>query len=694
MKKLKSKKHSKKKSEINSGISVTKKTTSVKAVYSLNVSADIIDFRDKLYIPTLVEVQKEMDLENFLERTSNNIPVLDQQREGSCTGFALATVAHYLLRTRKSFPDNNNVSPHMIYELAKKYDEWPGTDYSGSNARGAIKAWHKHGICSETLWSTSDKSELFDIIKAREALNRPLGAYFRVNNKDIVAMHSSISETGILYATLETHNGWDTVKKDGVIKFDVNTFESAGGHAIAIIGYDKTGFWFQNSWGKTWGNKGYARISYDDWLINGWDVWAVRLGVPIYLTEANQVTKGYSTARTSQTSLSFNSLRPHIISIGNNGLLEEKGTYGNDDKELQIIFKQYFPEITKNWKKKRILIYAHGGLTSEETAIQRLADYRNTLLENEIFPIYIIWHTSFWNTLKNILEDTIRKRKSEGFLNEAWNFVIEKTDKFLEAMSSAPGEKVWNEIKENGLLATTDKLNGGNRKFIPYLHEILKNDSAAEIHIAGHSAGSIYLAPFIQLFSAKGYIKNEPLKNESGFGNKIKTVTLWAPAITTELFKSTYFPLINSNQIEQFNLFILDDKTELDDNCAAIYRKSLLYLVSCSFEKHKSHPTDKNSGEPLLGMHKWILNDSEIKNLFDDKKCKLILSPDSDISKPLTNAKHHGDFDDDNECLQTTLSFILGLKKSGINFNLTMNRSVSSLSEQRNAMLRKRIPEY
>lgn len=691
MKKSNTKKPLKKKSVLISRKSDTKKTTSKKDVYSLNVTADIIDFRDKLYVPTLVEVQKEMTLENFLKRTSSKIPVLDQLREGSCTGFALATVANYLLRTRRAFPDYKNVSPHMIYELAKKYDEWPGTDYSGSNARGAIKAWHKHGICSDKMWSSSDKNILFDIEKAKEALNRPLGAYFRVNNKDIVAMHSSISETGILYATLETHNGWDIIKKDGLIKFDMNTYESAGGHAIALIGYDKTGFWFQNSWGKSWGKKGYARISYDDWLTNGWDVWAVRLGVPIHLTEANQVTKGYSTARSSQTSLSFNSLRPHIISIGNNGLLEEKGTFGNDEKELQIIFKQYFPEITKNWKRKRILIYAHGGLTAEESAIQRLADYRSTLLENEIFPVYFIWHTGFWDTLKSILEDTIRKRKSEGFLNEAWNFVIEKTDKFLEAMSSVPGEKIWNEMKENGLLASTDKLNGGNRKIIPYLQEIIKNDSSAEIHIAGHSAGSIYLAPFIQLYSTKGIINSKPLRDETGFGNKLKTVTLWAPAVTTELFKSTYLPLINSNQIEQFNLFILDDKTELDDNCASVYRKSLLYLVSNSFEKHKAHPSDKNSGEPLLGMQKWILNDNELKKLFDNKKCRLILSPDSDITKPLSNAKHHGDFDDDNECLETTLSSILGLGKSAVNFNLTMNRSVSSLSEQRNTMLRKEL---
>ncbi|MDQ3022053.1 MAG: C1 family peptidase [Bacteroidota bacterium] len=686
MPKTNSRKKLKKNLSLNSRKTNSKKTSVKKHACSRNVVADVIDFRDKLYIPTLIEVRREMQLANYLKITSKKIPVLDQKTEGSCTGFALATVAHFLLRTRKGSPDHENVSPHMIYELAKKYDEWSGTDYSGSNARGAIKAWHKHGICSEALWSSPDKKNIFDIDKANEALNRPLGAYFRVNNRDIVAMHSAISETGILYATLETHTGWDSLEEDGIIEFDINTYESSGGHAVAIIGYDKTGFWLQNSWGKSWGKNGYGLISYNDWLTNGWDVWAVRLGVPIYLTESNQISKQFSVARSSRASLSFQSLRPHIISIGNNGLLEEKGTYSNDENELEIIFKQYFPEITKNWKKKRILLYAHGGLTPEETAVQRLADNRNALLENEIFPIYFIWHTSFWDTLRNILEDTIKKRKSEGFLNEAWNFVIEKTDRFLEAISSVAGEKVWNEMKENGMLATTDIKNGGNRKIIPYLNEIAK-DSSVEIHIAGHSAGSIFLAPFIQLLSSKGKINSEPLLNENGYGNKIGSVSLWAPAITTELFKSTYMPLINSNQIEQFNLFILDDKTERDDNCCGVYRKSLLYLVSNSYEKQKAHPAIKNSGESLLGMEKWINNDNELKKLIGKKNFKLILSPESNRDKSLTNAKHHGDFDDDEACLKATLASIL--KKSVFDLNLTINRSAASLSQQRNALLKK-----
>ena len=49
-------------------------------------------------------------------------------------------------------PDKDEVSPRMLYNMARRYDEWPGENYSGSSARGAMKGWHKHGVCSRKHW--------------------------------------------------------------------------------------------------------------------------------------------------------------------------------------------------------------------------------------------------------------------------------------------------------------------------------------------------------------------------------------------------------------------------------------------------------------------------------------------------------------------------------------------------------------
>jgi len=211
---------------------------------TLDARPDSVDFRDRMYLPTLVDVPVEVPLDDF---RAIGVPVLDQGREGACTGFGLAAVANYLLRTRKVSPDPEDVSARMLYEMARRYDEWPGEDYAGSSARGAMKGWHKHGVCSESAWPyrVGRSAGRLTMERAEDARGRPLGAYFRVNHKDIIAMHSALTEVGILYATAVVHEGWENLDGDGRIPMSPNPL---GGHAFAIVAYDRRGFWIQNSW--------------------------------------------------------------------------------------------------------------------------------------------------------------------------------------------------------------------------------------------------------------------------------------------------------------------------------------------------------------------------------------------------------------------------------------------------------------
>ena len=114
-------------------VSSTKSAGAV--LHRLDALPDASDFRDLMYSATLVEVPPRIALEDY---RSQGVPVLDQGREGACTGFGLATVANFLMRTRQVDPDNDDVSPLMLYVMAKRYDEWPGEAYAGSTARGAM----------------------------------------------------------------------------------------------------------------------------------------------------------------------------------------------------------------------------------------------------------------------------------------------------------------------------------------------------------------------------------------------------------------------------------------------------------------------------------------------------------------------------------------------------------------------------
>lgn len=175
------------------------------------------------------------------------------------------------------------------------------------------------------------------------------------------------------------------------------------------------------------------------------------------------------------------------------------------------------------------------------------------------------------------------------------------------------------------------------------------------------------------------------MKGEKGLGLKIASCTLWAPACTVGLFKQTYLPLIKTTQIERFALFTLTDNAEKDDNCANIYHKSLLYLVSHAFEEKARVPLLRN-GESILGMENFVRDDKDILNLFGTPSSSWILSPNTEPegSKNASQAQHHGDFDDDKYTLRATLARILDQSQSKANF--TIHRNASSMRDRRSSL--------
>jgi predicted chitinase len=605
--------------------------------------ADTLDFRDLMYTPALIEVPTHIPLGDYLDY---NVPILDQGNEGACTGFGLATVANYLLLRRRVIPDNVPVSARMLYQLARRYDEWPGEDYSGSSARGAMKGWHKHGVSSAKLYPNQQRNgdSGLTVVRTSDAKRRPLGAYFRVNHKDLVAMHSAIAEVGVLYATCTVHDGWDRVSSDGLIDREP-TDHVTGGHAFAIVAYDDQGFWLQNSWGPNWGRAGFARISYDDWLENGTDVWVARLGAPVTLRSKESTATAHASTAGESASYAYADLRPHIVSVGNNGKLRAGGDYGITPAELQQIFEKDVPRVTKSWAKTRILLYAHGGLVSERNAAQRLAEYRPALLDGHVYPLAFIWRSDYWTTITNILQDAVRRRRPEGVLDAAKDFMLDRLDDALEPLARAlTGKSAWDEMKENAIAASNG--DGAAVLVADHLKELSTKVGNLEIHMVGHSAGSILHAPIVKLLTDRGLA--------------IETCTLWAPACTVELFKESYVPAMRSGTLKRMTVFALRDKTERDDNCAGIYNKSLLYLVSGAFEKTARIPVFRDVGVPILGMERSFSKDPDLRNIFAESNADLVYTPNDEPMGSLkaSEAKHHGDFDDDDKTVAATFGRI------------------------------------
>ena len=81
-----------------------------------------------------------------------------------------------------------------------------------------------------------------------------------------------------------------------------------GGHAFAIVGYNRDGFLVQNSWGGDWGgfrhgNKARAGVAlwrYEDFDLNVWDLWVARTALPSTRPVSASRPLGMSSARTRQ----------------------------------------------------------------------------------------------------------------------------------------------------------------------------------------------------------------------------------------------------------------------------------------------------------------------------------------------------------------------------------------------------------
>ena len=594
--------------------------------------ADSIDFRDIMYVATLVEVPIRRELALYRQA---GVPILDQGQEGACTGYALAAVADYLLHTRRPQSETGKVSANMLYAMARRYDEWPGEGYDGSSARGAMKGWFQHGVCSESLWPSTNDTTVPMQERSADAIARPLGAYYRVDHSDLVAMHAAISEVGVLYATAQVHDGWGDVRADGVIRLRDAII---GAHAFALVGYDGDGFWLQNSWGEGWGAGGFGKISYADWLRNGTDVWVGRLGVPLKMDRAAiQATSMLTGSRAgAMDEMDAHELRPHVISLGDNGRFDQHGRFSNTLADVAHILDADFNRITDGWSSRRLMLYAHGGLHSEADAIEHIKHFREIFLAHEIYPLSVIWHSDLTSTIGNLLKSSLEPRRPEGFFGGVRDLMFDRIDDTLEPLARKVGvRRLWEEMKQNARMASTS-VDGG-------LHQILdllpKN---AELHLVGHSAGA----------NLHAYLADALAKKQ----RHIDSCTLWAPACTVALFNANFVPLLKQGKIDHFNLFTLSDKAEQDDDCAEVYHKSLLYLVSNALER-TPHIPFRQDGEPLLGLAKYL---DGVSASLPDGALEWVIAPNRQEGRNGSQAQHHGDFDDDLATITATLTRILG----------------------------------
>lgn len=593
---------------------------------TLDARPDRLDLRDRPYLPPVKSLPARYpgddNLREFLPQYIKQKLVLDQGREGACTGFGLAATINYMLWWRHITQqlttggnyDFTSVSPHMLYDLARFYDEWPGEDYDGSSCRGAMKGWHKHGVCEYSLWTQSVKSapgKRAFVPKPNwpaDAALRPVGVYYRVDRQSVTDMQAAINEMGALYVSADVHGGWDAVAKNGkprtaklkshddlpIIPWTAAT-TADGGHAFALVGYNEWGFVVQNSWGEDWGSKGFAIMTYADWVANGSDAWVCSLGVPqarmdaaasgsaLPVSRVRQMGTSLVAPAKSLSSAAASAAEPwspdlayaHTIVAGNNGLVRlNEPDVGNGARQVEKILldgPQLWAKARKVGKPDaplKLMLYAHGGLNSEDSSVKRIRKLGPYFTANGIYPVFYTWRTGFLETLGSALGDAFAPSAAP-----ATGKLADAKDALLEALCHGM-RFIWGEMKENAARGVDE---GHAIDLVAATLATLADKLDLEVHLVGHSAGSFVHGHLMDALAARKV--------------PVHSLTLYAPACSLDFAAQHFMPAVKAGRLasDAFWLHVLSDKREREDSVGP-YGKSLLYLVSRGFESTRKTP--------------------------------------------------------------------------------------------------------
>lgn len=238
------------------------------------------------YIPSPKEVQDAIplkrdfnsfeDLPSAIDLSSQMPPVGNQGRQNSCVAWATGyAIKSYLLKNKGEStgydPPFAGGKGNFVFSPAFIYNQQNGGEDKGLYYYKTMEFLKSNGVAPWRSMPYTDQDYLSQPSQEskKEALKYKIKSFSRLNFKNPDEIKRVLAGKNVVMVGMIIDDAFYKLK--GATVYDTNGGQSYGGHAMTIVGYDdnkksksgkKGAFKLQNSWGTSWGDKGYGWVSY------------------------------------------------------------------------------------------------------------------------------------------------------------------------------------------------------------------------------------------------------------------------------------------------------------------------------------------------------------------------------------------------------------------------------------------------
>jgi len=204
-------------------------------------------------------IYKKSNLGDTLDLRELLPPVRNQGIQGTCAAQTAACMKEW--QEKKDYNFKGYMSPQFIYNNRENQDS------EGMFGRDVMRILSKIGSIRDAIYEYGKIEPLSEISEHyyEKAKMHKIKNYARIY--DIDNLKKALNINGPCYIAFPVYNMgsrmWYRESPESPMQ---------GGHAMTVVGYTSEGFIIRNTWGTSWGDKGYCIYSYSDWGSH-WEIW-------------------------------------------------------------------------------------------------------------------------------------------------------------------------------------------------------------------------------------------------------------------------------------------------------------------------------------------------------------------------------------------------------------------------------------